>query len=38
MYSEDTRDITSAQEKSKAFAENAKIEQAKSNFKNAQKR
>jgi hypothetical protein len=38
MYSEDTRDITSAQEKGKAFAENAKVEQAKSNFRNAQKR
>jgi hypothetical protein len=38
LYSEDTRDVTSAQEKSKVFSENAKIEQAKANFKSSNKK
>lgn len=38
MFSEDLRDTTSAKEKSKVFIENSKAEQAKNNFKNAQKR
>jgi hypothetical protein len=38
IFSEDTRDVTKAKEKSKVFVENSKAEQAKSNFKNAQKR
>lgn len=38
MYSDDVRDTTAAKEKSKVFVENSKAEQAKNNFKNAQKR
>ena len=38
MYSDDVRDTTSAKEKGKVFLENSKMEQAKNNFKNSQRR
>ena len=38
IFSDDTRDTTKAKEKSKIYVENAKAEEAKNNFINAQKR
>jgi hypothetical protein len=38
IFSDDTRDTTKAKEKGKIYVENAKAEEAKRNFKNAQKK